>query len=144
MMLVKRGQSRDDEDPVPGTGVADLDPRLVAEFVARLRQSRPYAFADLDDAPALRRAKVIVGGEGVVSLAGLLALAKLPREYLPQLMVSFVHYPTIDGADLSSGERFFDNPEPALREVIVNALLHRDLSRASRGTQTQTQTQTQM
>jgi ATP-dependent DNA helicase RecG len=176
MMLVKHGQPRDDEDPVPGTGIDDLDSRLVAEFLARLRQSRPYAFADLDDAPALRRAKVIVGGEGVVSLAGLLALARFPQEHFPQLMMSFVHYPTIDGADLASGERFSDNvvlegpipvmvrdgmavlrrnmsrraivrgagredaweyPEAALREVIVNALVHRDLSPASRGTQTQ-------
>lgn len=176
MMLVKHGQPRDDEDPVPGTGIVDLDSRLVAEFLARLRQSRPYAFADLDDGPALRRAKVIVGGEGVVSLAGLLALAKFPQEHFPQLMMSFVHYPTIEGADLASGERFSDNvvlegptpvmvrdgmavlrrnmsrraivrgagredaweyPEAALREVIVNALVHRDLSPASRGTQTQ-------
>lgn len=176
MMLVKHGQPRDDEDPVPGTGIDDLDSRLVAEFLARLRQSRPYAFSDLDDTPALRRAKVIVGSEGVVSLAGLLALARFPQEHFPQLMMSFVHYPTTDGADLASGERFSDNvvlegpipvmvrdgmavlrrnmsrraivrgagredaweyPEAALREVIVNALVHRDLSPASRGTQAQ-------
>ncbi|MGI9003684.1 MAG: ATP-binding protein [Pseudonocardia sp.] len=176
MMLVKRGQPRDDEEPVPGTSIADLDPRLVAEFLARLRQSRPYAFADLDEMAALRRAKVLVGQDGVASLGGLLALARFPQEHFPQLMMTFVHYPTSDGADLVSGERFVDNvvlegpipimvrdaltvlrrnmsrraivrgagredsweyPEAALREVIVNALVHRDLSPASRGTQSQ-------
>ncbi|MCY7340688.1 MAG: putative DNA binding domain-containing protein [Pseudonocardia sp.] len=176
MMLVKRGRPRDDEDPVTGTGAADLAPRLVAEFLARLRQTRPYAFADLDTDAALRRAKVIVGPAGSLSLGGLLALASFPQEHFPQLMMTFVHYPTAEGADLGSGERFVDNvvlegpipimvrdgmaalrrnmsrravvrgagredtweyPEAALREVIVNALVHRDLSPASRGTQTQ-------
>lgn len=176
MMLAKRGQPREDEEPVPGTGSADLDPRLVAEFLARLRQTRPYAFADLDDTAALRRAKVLVGQDDAVSLGGLLALARFPQELVPQLMMTFVHYPTEDGADLVTGERFVDNvvlegpipimvrdamvvlrrnmsrraivrgagredaweyPDAALREVIVNALVHRDLSAASRGMQCQ-------
>lgn len=176
MMLAKRGQPRDDEEPVPGTSVTDLDPRLMAEFLARLRQTRPHAFADLDEVPALRRARVLVGEVGAVSLGGLLALARFPQEHFPQLMMTFVHYPTSEGADVVSGERFIDNvklegsipimvrdalsvlrrnmsrravvhgagredtweyPEAALREVIVNALVHRDLSPASRGTQCQ-------
>jgi ATP-dependent DNA helicase RecG len=176
MLLVKRGQPRDDEEAVPGTGSAQLDRRLVAEFLARLRQTRPYAFADLDEGAALRRAKVIVGPDDALSLGGLLALASFPQEHFPQLMMTFVHYPTNGGADLGSGERFVDNvvlegpipimvrdglavlrrnmsrravirgagrediweyPEAALREVVVNALVHRDLSPASRGTQTQ-------
>lgn len=109
MLLVKRGQPRDDEDPVPGTGAADLDHRLVAEFLARLRQTRPYAFADLDEDAALRRAKVVVGPAGTLSLGGLLALGSFPQEHFPQLMMTFVHYPTNEGADLGSGERFVDN-----------------------------------
>lgn len=176
MMLAQRGHPRHDEEPVLGTGVADLEPRLLAEFLARLRQTRPYAFADLEDAAALRRAKVLVGSDDAVSLGGLLALAHFPQEHFPQLMLTFVHYPTVDGADLTTGERFVDNvvlegpipimvrdalvvlrrnmsrravvrgagredsweyPEAALREVIVNALVHRDLSPISHGTQSQ-------
>lgn len=176
MLLANKGQPRDDEDPVPGTNVGDLDPRLVSEFLARVRQSRPYAFGDLDDHAALRRAKVVVGPDAVVSLGGLLVLGRFPQEHAPQLMMTFVHYPTAEGADLGSGERFLDNvvlegpipvmvrdalaalrrnmsrravvrgegredsweyPEAALREVIVNAAVHRDLSAASRGAQVQ-------
>ncbi|GGP43779.1 hypothetical protein GCM10010185_14340 [Saccharothrix coeruleofusca] len=179
MLLTKRGQPRDDLEPVPGTSVQDLDRRLVAELLARLRVSRPYAFSELDETTALRRARVLVqdgSGELVVSLGGLLALGTYPQEHFPQLMLSFVHYPTVDGADVVSGQRFLDNvmlegpipvivrdtlaalrrnmsrravvigagrqdvweyPETALREAIVNALVHRDLSSASRGAQVQ-------
>ncbi len=179
MLLAKRGQPRDDEEPVPGTSVADLDSRLVAEFLARLRQARPYAFGDLDDQAALRRAKVVAAtdaGEWVLSLGGLLALGGDPQARFPQLMATFVHYPTPEGADVASGDRFIDNvvvegpipimvrdalavlhrnmsrravvlgagredtweyPDAALREAVVNALVHRDLSGVSRGTQTQ-------
>jgi len=179
MLLAKRGQPRDDEEPVPATGVDDLGPQLVAEFLARLRQSRPYVFGGLDQVAALRRARVLVdGGSGdlVLSLGGLLALGRDPQALFPQLMLTFVHYPTVDGPDPVSGRRFIDNvllegpipvmardgiavllrnmsrrsvvagvgredtweyPEPALREAIVNALVHRDLSPQSRGAQVQ-------
>ncbi|MGH4025061.1 MAG: ATP-binding protein [Pseudonocardiaceae bacterium] len=175
MLLANRGQPRDDQEPIPGTGVDDLNARLVTEFLSRLRVNRPYAFGELGELPALRRAKVLVednSGETVLSLAGLLALGRYPQDYFPQLMLTFVHYPTEEGADLVSGERFVDNvmiegpipamvrdalvvlrrnmsrraivlgvgredvweyPEPALREVVVNALVHRDLSALSRG-----------
>jgi ATP-dependent DNA helicase RecG len=111
-----------------------------------------------------------------VSLAGLLALGSYPQEHFPQLMVTFVHYPTAAGVQSATGERFLDNvtlegsipvmardtlavirrnmsrraviadagrqdvweyPETALREAVVNALVHRDLSSTARGTQIQ-------
>lgn len=179
LLLANRGQPREDEAPVPGTGLADLDATLVTAFLTRLRTRRPYAFADLDDVPALRRAKVLVtddGGAVVTSVGGLLALGSYPQEHFPQLMLTFVHYPTADGADTATGERFVDNvvaegpipvivrdallalrknmtrrsvvhgagradswqyPEAALREALVNALVHRDLSPGARGTQVQ-------
>jgi predicted HTH transcriptional regulator len=115
-------------------------------------------------------------GTDAVSLAGLLALGSYPQEGFPQLMVTFVRYPTVTGAQSASGERFLDNvalegpvpvmardtlaairrnmsrraviadagrqdiweyPETALREAIVNALVHRDLSGSARGTRIQ-------
>src|SRR3984957_18397280 len=179
IMLSSRGQPRDDEQAVPGTGIGDLAPASTDALIARLRTSRPYAFKDLDRLAVLRRAKVLVpgqGGEDAVSLAGLLALGSYPQEGFPQLMVTFVHYPTVTGAQSASGERFLDNvtlegpipvmvrdtlaairrnmsrraviadagrqdvweyPETALREAVVNALVHRDLSGSARGTQIQ-------
>jgi ATP-dependent DNA helicase RecG len=179
VMLSSRGQPRDDEQAVSGTTIEDLVPASIDTLVARLRTSRPYAFKDLDRLAVLRRAKVLVpgqGGEDAVSLAGLLALGSYPQENFPQLMVTFVHYPTVTGAQFASGERFLDNvalegpipvmvrdtlaairrnmsrravivdagrqdiweyPETALREAVVNALVHRDLSGSARGTQIQ-------
>ena len=179
VMLSSRGQPRDDEQAVSGTTIGDLVQASVDTLVARLRISRPYAFKDLDHLAVLRRAKVLVpdqdGGEAV-SLAGLLAVGSYPQERFPQLMVTFVHYPTVTGAQSASGERFLDNvtlegpvpvmvrdtlaairrnmsrraviadagrqdiweyPETALREAVVNALVHRDLSGSARGTQIQ-------
>jgi ATP-dependent DNA helicase RecG len=177
MMLSSRGQPRDDEQPIQSVGLDHLDSTIVDALVARLRISRPYAFKDLDRLAVLRRAKVLVsgnGGEDVASLGGLLALGRYPQEHFPQLMITFIHYPTETGG--RSTVRFLDNvtlegpipvmvrdtlvavrrnmsrrgfiegagrqdvweyPETALREAVVNALVHRDLSASARGTQVQ-------
>ncbi|GAB3703528.1 hypothetical protein GCM10027598_02490 [Amycolatopsis oliviviridis] len=174
LMLANRGQPRDDEQPVPGTSVTNLDESLTSTFLSRLRRHRGRAFANLDDTAALRRAKILVGDE--LSLTGLLALGEYPQEFFPQLMLTFVHYPTKSGPDPRNGTRFIDNvaaegpipaivdealstlrrnmkrrstvrgagraetweyPETALREAVVNALVHRDYSGPSQGTQVQ-------
>jgi ATP-dependent DNA helicase RecG len=179
VMLSSRGQPRDDEQALPGIGIDDLDPASIDALVARLRTSRPFAFKDLDQLAVLRRARILVPDENAddaVSLSGLLTLGSYPQEMFPQLMVTFVHYPTAAGTQSPTGERFLDNvtlegpipvmardtlaairrnmsrramvagagrqdvweyPETALREAVVNALVHRDLSSAARGTQTQ-------
>lgn len=179
IVLSSRGQPRDDEQAVPGTEIGNLAQVGIDALIARLRISRPYAFQDLDRLAVLRRAKVLVSapdGRDEVSLAGLLALGSYPQEQFPQLMLTFVHYPTATGAQLDTGQRFLDNvalegpipvmardalaairrnmsrravvtgagrqdiweyPETALREAVVNALVHRDLSGSARGTQIQ-------
>ena len=174
LMLANRGQPTDDEDLVPDTSPDELDHALTESFIARLRRRRPRAFADLGSADALRRARVL--SDDHITLAGLMALGDYPQEYCPQLMVTFVHYPTPDGPAIGAGPRFVDSfaaegsiptmvdetliglrrnmsrravvrgagrtdtwdyPEAALREAIVNALVHRDYSPESRGTQVQ-------
>ncbi len=134
MMLSSRGQPREDEQTVSGVGLDHLDTAMVDALVARLRTSRPYAFKDLDRLAVLRRAKVLVtgdSGEDVASLGGLLALGSYPQEHFPQLMVTFVHYPTETGG--RSTERFLDNvtlegPVPVMvRDTL--ATVRRNMSR---------------
>ncbi|WP_067135770.1 ATP-binding protein [Microtetraspora malaysiensis] len=179
IMLSSRGQPREDEQAVPGTGLELLDPIALESFIARLRTTRPYAFKDLDRENLLRRAKILVTGNGgteTLSVAALLALGSYPQEHFPQLMISFVHYPSASHEPPATGTRFLDNvivegpipvmlrdalaairrnmsrraviggvgredvweyPETSLREAVVNALVHRDLSSAARGTQIQ-------
>ncbi|MFI5911505.1 ATP-binding protein [Dactylosporangium sp. NPDC051541] len=180
MMLSARGQPKDDLEPVVGVGIEALDPHLVSAMILRLQSSRPYSYRDLNTEEILRRTKVLVtrpdGSGDDVSIGGLLALGSYPQEHFPQLMLSFVHYPTAAGPAEDSGVRFLDNvaiegpipvmvrdalaavrrnmsrraittgagrqdiweyPETALREAVTNALVHRDLSAASRGAQVQ-------
>jgi ATP-dependent DNA helicase RecG len=39
----------------------------------------------------------------------LLTLGSYPQEMFPQLMVTFVRYPTVAGVQSAAGERFLDN-----------------------------------
>lgn len=177
ILLASRGQPRNDERPVPGTSIGDLDPDAVQGYIRRLRATRPIAFGGVDDDELLRRSGVVstVGQEGVLTLAGVLALGRYPQQWFPQLNLTFVHYPD-DAATGSHGVRFLDNvavdgpipvivrdaiaaitrnlarrsvitgagrsdvleyPEPVIREAIVNALVHRDLSLPAEGAQVQ-------
>ncbi|GAA3843341.1 hypothetical protein GCM10022243_07300 [Saccharothrix violaceirubra] len=179
MLISSRGQPREDEQAVVGSSIDSLDPDAVRALAARLRQTRPYAFGDQSDEQVLRDIRALVvdaSGAERASLAGLLTLGRYPQGSFPQLMLTFVHYPTEGGADDATGERFVDNvmvegpipvmvretmavirrnmsrravvtghgrsdvweyPETALREAVVNALAHRDLSAPSLGTQVQ-------
>ncbi|MGQ0847058.1 MAG: ATP-binding protein [Sporichthyaceae bacterium] len=173
LLVSGRGQPRDDEE-VLDVPVDAADGDLVDRFVRRLRARRSRAFGDLTVDQVLIRAGVV--RDDRLTLAGLLALGEYPQQFLPQLMITFVHYPTPQGPDVRTGERFIDNvvvegpipvmvrdalvalrrnmtrratvrgagrvdaweyPEEALREAVTNALVHRDYSPASRGTQVQ-------
>lgn len=140
MMLSSRGQPLDDLEPISGVGQEALDNHLVSAMILRLRSSRPYAYQDLTTEEILRRTKILVadrhGSAGLaVSLGGLLALGSYPQEHLPQLMLTFVHYPTENGSDEGSGIRFLDSvaiegPIPVMvRDAL--AVIRRNMSRRS-------------
>lgn len=175
VLISGRGQPQDDMARVEGANHEHLDPDLVASLLGRLRNRRGPGFAGLDDNQILRSVGVLVGGEEPgISLAGLLALGRYPQQFVPQLNVTFVAYPTVNGEPLEDGTRFLDNesvdgsipamlsgslaaiqrnltrraivtgagrqdrweyPEEALREFVVNALMHRDYHPLAHGSQ---------
>ncbi|HME10330.1 MAG TPA: ATP-binding protein [Bryobacteraceae bacterium] len=179
MMLAARGQPTDDEEPVPGTSVADLQAQLIKGLLSRLRKRPGSVFSRLSDDAILRTLKVLVpaGKKWVCSLGGILALGKYPQRFFPALGLTFVVFPASEvGQPGPSLERFLDNeriegtisdmlrptldilrrnmkhrsivkglyredteeyPATAVREAIINALAHRDLSSGSRGTPVQ-------
>ena len=176
------GHPRDDEEPVQGATVDDLDPELLRPFMATVRETR-RAFATSTDDEILRRLKVLVHVKAsdtwVPSLAGLLVFGRDPQQHFPQLNATVVVYPGDSIRELGpNGERFLDNvrvdapipvavgqildglhrnmrrpnvadgtgranrwelPDEALREAIVNALVHRDLNALARGMPVQVQ-----
>lgn len=181
MMLAARGQPRDDEEPIPKTTTADLQPLLVKGLVGRLRKRPSTRLEKLSDESVLRMLKVLVPLRNgwACSLGGLLALGKYPQQFFPALGLTFVVYPgaTI-GEPGANQERFLDNsridgaipdilgpmmsvlrrnmkqrsvvkglyredvdeyPATAVRECVINSLVHRDLSPQARGTPVQVQ-----
>ena len=166
-LLAAKGQPTDDEQPVEGTTLDDLDPSIVAQLLRRIRDTRGPAFRDTDDAQCLRLLGVLADTpQGrAVTLAGLLALGLYPQQYFPRLSLTFASFATGTGAPLADGTRYLDSrpiegsipvmleqaadalrrnmsrravvvglgredyweyPPEAVREVVVNALMHRD------------------
>ena len=173
-MLSARGRPRDDGAIVEGASVDDLDAARVAALVDRLRRTRPKVFRDASDPEILKLVGACDRETGGATLAGLLCLARYPQQFLPQLNVTFVSYPTRTGEPMQDGRRFLDNesidgpiplmvadamaavrrnmrrgaivtgagredrydyPELAVRELLVNALVHRDYHPAAQGAQ---------
>ncbi|MDR1265172.1 MAG: putative DNA binding domain-containing protein [Propionibacteriaceae bacterium] len=176
LMVSGRGQPQDDTLPVPGATLADLDQTEVKRLVERYRTRRGPIFAKASQDEVLRFAGVRPRGQGTdeVTIAGLLALGTYPQQFFPQLNVTFVSYPTVDGRPMADGTRFLENvpldgpvpqlvaglvevvrrsmtrrsvmvgigredvweyPVEAIRELIVNALMHRDYHPFAQGTQ---------
>ena len=132
-----RGQPDDDGAIVPDATIADLDPVLTAALVGRLRSTRGQVFAAASDDEILDMMGVTVNRDSVrrVTLAGLLALGRFPQQFLPQLDVTFVVWPTVSGEPLQDGTRFLDNqsidgPIPRMVAETLTAL-RRNMKRRS-------------
>lgn len=179
-LIADRGQPSFDTQLVPGATLEDLDRHAISEYLHRLRTANPRLLRGEPDQVVLRMTQVVAPDEetGIdrPTLAGLLAVGRYPQQFLPQLNITFVHYPTTTGESMPDGVRFLDNvsingavpylvsevltviqrnmtrrslisgagrtdvweyPLEAVREAVVNALVHRDLSPGSRGTQVQ-------
>lgn len=138
MMLASRGQPREDEAAVAGSGEQDLDPELVQLYLKRLRADEGGPFRAISDLDALKTTRVLVEHDGrwVPSLAGLLALGRYPQSLFPSLGMTFVVYPTPRiGERGPGGERFLDNRrfEGPISHMILKATdaLKRNMKRRS-------------
>ena len=179
-LLDARGQPRYDLEPIPGTSLDDLSPRLYQPLIERLKTKESGPYRDWTDERILTLTGALVkepGGALVVSMAGWLCFAEYPQARFPNLCVTFTRYPGLRAGELGpAGERFLDDvkiegalpemvlaaiavakrnmqrrgivqglfrqdlweyPEEVLREVLVNALGHRDLAPNARGAQVQ-------
>ena len=173
-LITGRGQPRDDTAAVAGTSRSDLAPDEVERYLRRLRHTRGRIFAELDDDQVLRMTGVLAAEGSAVTLAGLLAFGRYPQQYLPQMNVTFVAFPTVDARPMADGTRFLDNaaldgsiphivedawialsrnitrgaivtglgrediweyPPRAVRELVTNALMHRDYHPLAQGSQ---------
>ncbi|MCL2482145.1 MAG: putative DNA binding domain-containing protein [Propionibacteriaceae bacterium] len=175
-LFAEHGQPKDDVVPVPDATMGDFDPTLVTRLVERLRRTRGPVFATQDETTILRMVGALTPNPDAdqPTLAGMLCLGFYPQQFFPQLNITFVSYPTVDGRPLADGTRFLDNqavdgpiplmveiaeqvlirnmtrravidgggredvleyPLPAFRELIVNAIMHRDYFALAHGSQ---------
>jgi ATP-dependent DNA helicase RecG len=168
--LAARRPPHFDRAGVDGATAADLDPELVAAFVAAVRDRDPRGLGRFtDDRELLLRAGVTLA-DGRPTVAGLLALGVHPQQFFPRFVIQASAEPraddppgvrarnqvTITGAiprmldeALAWARRTFDTtivtrpdgsvhdqpeyPLVAFRELVANALVHRDLDHWSAG-----------
>src|SRR5438067_3959214 len=125
--LSSRGQPTYDEESIPNATLDDLDNRLLDEYLARLRQTRPgSSFLDGSREEVLTRLHIVARNGAIArpTLAGLLMFGKYPQEFLPQLMVTFVqYYGTTEEERTPQGARFVDSRrfEGPISEMVTQA-----------------------
>jgi ATP-dependent DNA helicase RecG len=167
--VVARSSRKFDEEGVPGSEVSDLDQDRVSDFLANVRSSHA-ALRSFDDAKVLLK-KGVTTKEGLITIAGLIALSEYPQQFLPAVSVraalipagrTIGHVRALDDAtftgpialmideavnwvkknsrteimdDRERGRVFNQTwpPQPAVRELVANAIVHRDLAPWSRG-----------
>ncbi len=162
-----RRRIRDDLRLVEDADTKLFNENLVNRFLTNIRANRKNLSINVSDEELFELMGVTKNGKP--TLAGVLAFAKYPQAYLPQLCITAVVVPGTDIGDTGvDGERFIANeritgtltemlddainfvnrnmriktiineqgkrndktefPAKAIREIILNALMHRDYS----------------
>jgi ATP-dependent DNA helicase RecG len=125
--LSGRGQPTNDEEMTPSATVDDLNRELLDSYLDRMRKSRPRAgFLEGPLEEVLLRLHVVGQDKDILrpTLAGLLMFGKYPREFFPQLMITFVqYYGTTEEEKTPQGARFVDNRsfEGSIPEMVEQA-----------------------
>lgn len=117
-----------DREPVASATLDDLDPDLTERMVRRLRARGSRALVGVADRTAELRRLNVVAADGVPTLAGMLALATYPQQFLPQAFVDVTVHPEHDKSDARSPVRFVDRevcegPIPVMVTAAVAAVL---------------------
>lgn len=94
-----------DSEPVPGTSIEDLSPRLVDSVRDRLEDTGSRALAGEGD--RWLRFMNVVTESGELTLAGLLALGTYPQQYFQRLFVDVAVHPGASKGTIESA-RFLD------------------------------------
>ena len=160
-----RAQPRFDVGAVADTGIRDLEPDLVARFLASIRDGDQRFRKYKVDKTVLVKSGVLASN-GEATVAGLLALGDLPQQWFPNFVIQASVEPgDNDAADIRIGDRArfsgpipvmlddainwvrghsrrrvrenaltgrvgdsYDLPPIAVRELLANSLVHRDLA----------------
>ena len=165
--LVGRTYPRSDQDAVPGSSAADLDPELLADWISTVRERNPTGLGRFNDETEILRRGGVTTTTGELTVGGVLALGTYPQQFFPRYVIQLASSPdpgatiravaatTLDGpiptmlaGALVWARRTFtpmivsddgtvrdkhEYPLDAFRELIGNALVHRDLAEWSRG-----------
>ena len=165
--IIGRGSPQFDRQPVPDSGIGDLDGELLRAWLRTVRERDPSGLGRYrDDAELLRRGGVTTP-TSELSVAGLFALGTHPQQWFPRHVIQLASrtsdpsarvsdlatltgpIPVILAGAMDWARRVFavgvaadtdgvvrdryEYPLEAFRELISNALVHRDLADWSRG-----------
>lgn len=123
--------ARNDVALVMDATVSDLDPDLLAGWLARVRETSFGRSETMDDRDLMANRRVVsADADGILrpTVAGLLALGTYPQSFFPRLNVTFTAYPTPRKGEIGSrGERFtdsisIDGPIPTMVVESVRAI----------------------
>lgn len=106
-----------DRAPIPGTGVDDLDPTLVSNFLQAVRRSTSR-HSQVDDDEVLRR-KGVLAVDGSATVAGLYALGDYPQQHLPHLTVTAAVRPPRSAGVRTQDLVHLDGPLPAMLDSAM-------------------------
>lgn len=112
LLLAARSEPHEDLDLVPAARIDDLDPAPLDAYLRRTRE-RSSILATRSDEDVLRMTNVMAltaDDRWVPTLAGMMAFGIYPQQFVPQLNITIVVYPTVEPGVLGArGERLDDN-----------------------------------